>query len=124
MAQATYDLRAKQQTSLTPRLQQSVKLLQMSALEFTQEVQQALSTNPFLDDGDDIEDEVSDDAYTQSEGGAEASGVSDTHLASDEGSGRDEQEHEIRAADDNATPSNEYDDHDSGDDTGYDQGDN
>ncbi len=124
MAQATYDLRAKQQTSLTPRLQQWVKLLQMSALEFTQEVQQALSTNPFLDDGDDIEDEVSDDAYTQSEGGAEASGVSDTHLASDEGSGRDEQEHEIRAADDNATPSNEYDDHDSGDDTGYDQGDN
>ena len=56
VAQATYDLRAKQQTSLTPRLQQSVKLLQMSALEFTQEVQQALSNNPFLDDGDDIED--------------------------------------------------------------------
>ncbi|MDQ2141033.1 RNA polymerase factor sigma-54 [Alcaligenaceae bacterium B3P038] len=55
MVQASYDLRARQQTSLTPRLQQSVKLLQMSALEFTQEVQQALSNNPFLEDADDEE---------------------------------------------------------------------
>ncbi|TSH90789.1 RNA polymerase factor sigma-54 [Verticiella sediminum] len=47
---ATYDLRAKQQTILTPRLQQSVKLLQMSAIEFTQELRQALSTNPFLEE--------------------------------------------------------------------------
>ncbi len=62
MVQATYDLRARQQTSLTPRLQQSVKLLQMSALEFTQEVQQALSTNPFLEDADESFDEESEEA--------------------------------------------------------------
>jgi RNA polymerase sigma-54 factor len=59
LVHASYDLRTRQQTSLTPRLQQSVKLLQMSALEFTQEVQQALSTNPFLEEGD--EEEPSDD---------------------------------------------------------------
>jgi RNA polymerase sigma-54 factor len=51
--QATYELRARQQTSLTPRLQQSVKLLQMSALEFTREIEQALATNPFLEDSED-----------------------------------------------------------------------
>lgn len=53
MAQATYELRARQQTSLTPRLQQSVKLLQMSALEFTREIEQALATNPFLEESED-----------------------------------------------------------------------
>ena len=67
MVQATYDLRAKQQTSLTPRLQQSVKLLQMSALEFTQEVQQALSTNPFLEEGDDGDDSAADVEKTEGE---------------------------------------------------------
>lgn len=50
LIQATYELRAKQQTILTPRLQQSVKLLQMSAVEFTQELRHALSTNPFLEE--------------------------------------------------------------------------
>ncbi|WP_397473669.1 RNA polymerase factor sigma-54 [Pusillimonas sp.] len=44
------ELRAKQQTSLTPRLQQSLKLLQMSTLDFNQEVSQAIATNPFLEE--------------------------------------------------------------------------
>jgi RNA polymerase sigma-54 factor len=39
--------------TLAPRLQQSVKLLQMSALEFTTAVEHALATNPFLEDGDE-----------------------------------------------------------------------
>mgnify|MGYP002040483204 CR=1 FL=1 len=41
--------------TLAPRLQQSVKLLQMSALEFTTAVEHALATNPFLEDGDEQE---------------------------------------------------------------------
>jgi RNA polymerase sigma-54 factor len=44
------DQRAKQTLSLTPRLQQSVKLLQLSSLEFVQEVQHALANNPFLEE--------------------------------------------------------------------------
>lgn len=61
MIHATYDLRAKQQTILTPRLQQSVKLLQMSAVEFTQELRQALATNPFLEEmGDEEEAPLAD----------------------------------------------------------------
>jgi len=49
----TQELRLRQQMTLAPRLQQSVKLLQMSALEFTTAVEHALATNPFLEDGDD-----------------------------------------------------------------------
>lgn len=52
LAHATYDMRVRQQLSLTPRLQQSVKLLQMSALEFTQELQHAIANNPFLEEDD------------------------------------------------------------------------
>ncbi len=37
--------------ALTPRRQQSLCLLQLSSLEFQQELRQALDANPFLDDG-------------------------------------------------------------------------
>ncbi|MFA7669878.1 MAG: RNA polymerase factor sigma-54 [Burkholderiaceae bacterium] len=50
VAQLIYEMRAKQQTTLTPRLQQSVKLLQMSTLDFSREVAEAISNNPFLED--------------------------------------------------------------------------
>ena len=53
MVHAVHELRLHQQTALTPRLQQSVKLLQMSALEFNQEVRQALVENPFLEEDED-----------------------------------------------------------------------
>ncbi|WP_076520947.1 RNA polymerase factor sigma-54 [Achromobacter sp. MFA1 R4] len=52
------ELRLRQQMTLAPRLQQSVKLLQMSALEFTTAVQHALANNPFLEDPDDSEPEA------------------------------------------------------------------
>jgi RNA polymerase sigma-54 factor len=50
MSNAVLGLRLKQQLTLTPRLQQSVKLLQLSALECVQELHQAISQNPFLED--------------------------------------------------------------------------
>ncbi|MBO1110925.1 RNA polymerase factor sigma-54 [Bordetella petrii] len=65
---AAHELRLHQQTALTPRLQQSVKLLQMSALEFNQEVRQALVENPFLE-----EDEESAATASQAPDGADAS---------------------------------------------------
>jgi len=52
LPQLTYELQARQQATLTPRLQQSVKLLQMSTLDFSREVAQALATNPFLEEDD------------------------------------------------------------------------
>src|SRR5471030_3509002 len=43
------ELRTKQSLALTPRLQQSVRLLQLSSLEFQQELRNAHDTNPFLE---------------------------------------------------------------------------
>lgn len=42
-------LRTSQHLSLTPQLQQSIRLLQLSTLELSQEVEQALDDNPFLE---------------------------------------------------------------------------
>lgn len=40
----------RQHQTLTPRLQQAVRLLQLSSLDFAHEVQQALDSNPFLEE--------------------------------------------------------------------------
>src|SRR5215471_11992214 len=42
-------LRVSQHLALTPQLQQSIRLLQLSTLELGQEVQQMLDENPFLE---------------------------------------------------------------------------
>lgn len=42
-------LRLGQQLSMTPQLQQAIKLLQMSTLELQQEIQQALESNMMLE---------------------------------------------------------------------------
>ena len=39
----------RQQQTLTPRLQQAVRLLQLSSVDFAQELQQAMASNPFLE---------------------------------------------------------------------------
>ncbi|BBL26490.1 MULTISPECIES: RNA polymerase factor sigma-54 [Comamonas] len=47
-------LRVSQHLALTPQLQQSIRLLQLSTLELAQEVEQMLDDNPFLEvDSDD-----------------------------------------------------------------------
>jgi RNA polymerase sigma-54 factor len=42
-------LRVSQHLALTPQLQQSIRLLQLSTLELSQEIQQMLDDNPFLE---------------------------------------------------------------------------
>ncbi len=50
----TLQFRLSQHLALTPQLQQSIRLLQLSTLELHQEVEQMLEQNPFLEtDGDD-----------------------------------------------------------------------
>ncbi|MGB4115623.1 MAG: RNA polymerase factor sigma-54 [Polaromonas sp.] len=46
-------LRFSQHLALTPQLQQSIRLLQLSTLELSQEVEQMLDENPFLEVNDD-----------------------------------------------------------------------
>ena len=43
-------LRLRQHLTLTPQVQQALRLLQMSALEFAQEMEQVLTANPFLEE--------------------------------------------------------------------------
>ncbi|CAH2802478.1 MAG: RNA polymerase sigma-54 factor RpoN [uncultured Paraburkholderia sp.] len=65
------ELRTRQSLALTPRLQQSVRLLQLSSLEFQQELRTALDTNPFLEyDSSDTEDVALATASTGEEAGA------------------------------------------------------
>jgi RNA polymerase sigma-54 factor len=50
----TLQVRLSQHLSLTPQLQQSIRLLQLSTLELQQEIEQMLEQNPFLEvDGDE-----------------------------------------------------------------------
>ncbi|MFN7834670.1 MAG: RNA polymerase factor sigma-54 [Burkholderiaceae bacterium] len=90
MNQIVFDVRAKQSLTLTPRLQQSVKLLQLSAIEFKQELQQALTSNPFLE----IEELAEDDSAYESEA-AERPAESDGEAS------------ELRATDDFSTDKND-----------------
>ena len=75
----------RQHQTLTPRLQQAVRLLQLSSLDFAQEVNQAMGNNPFLEpdeaepgtptvDGDNTPTPVDDTpaAPASAEGSAEA----------------------------------------------------
>ena len=53
-------LRVSQHLALTPQLQQSIRLLQLSTLELGQEVEQMLDDNPFLERE---QDELPRDAF-------------------------------------------------------------
>src|SRR5437867_4439708 len=48
----TTRLEHRQHQALTPRLQHAVRLLQLSSLDFAQEVQEAMGKNPFLEQDD------------------------------------------------------------------------
>ncbi len=50
----TLQVRLSQHLALTPQLQQSIRLLQLSTLELHQEVEQMLEQNPFLEADEDL----------------------------------------------------------------------
>lgn len=49
-------LRLKQQLSITPQLQQAIKLLQLSSLDLITEIRQAVESNPLLEFEDNFDD--------------------------------------------------------------------
>jgi RNA polymerase sigma-54 factor len=63
------DLRIGQHLTITPQLQQAIRLLQLSSLELQQEIQEALESNPLLEEK---EDEVADGPKAEGEAGAES----------------------------------------------------
>lgn len=54
-------LKFSQNLSLTPQLQQAIRLLQLSTLELNQEIDVLMQTNPLLERGDEGEDEYGND---------------------------------------------------------------
>ncbi len=62
-------LRFSQNLSLTPQLQQAIKLLQMSTLELNQEIDALMQTNPLLERGEVGEDEYGNPAEEIAEPG-------------------------------------------------------
>ncbi|MCL6263877.1 RNA polymerase factor sigma-54 [Craterilacuibacter sp. RT1T] len=88
----TLQLKVSQQLTLTPQLQQSIKLLQMSTLEFGTELERYLQENPLLErseDGDVAHEASSDDPHeTPPREGSEAyeewgSGSKSSHSGDD-----------------------------------------
>ena len=74
-------LKIGQSLTMTPQLQQAIRLLQLSTVELQQEIQQALEANPLLELEDEFEQEEEasekDEELEQSE---DLSAVSYTHL--------------------------------------------
>ena len=76
MSFPTLQTRQRQQHTVTPRLQHAVRLLQLSSLDFAQEVQEAMGRNPFLEVEDSPPDAGRVDVGpANGEGDGEARGI-------------------------------------------------
>ena len=53
----TLSMKLGQQLKMTPQLQQAIRLLQLSSMELSQEIQLALDSNPMLEAEDDYQQE-------------------------------------------------------------------
>ena len=74
----TLSLKLGQQLTMTPQLQQAIRLLQLSSLDLQQEIQEALESNPMLE----LEDESNDPAEEAGEDGP-ASDTGDSEADAD-----------------------------------------
>ena len=83
----TLGIRQSQHLALTPQLQQSIRLLQMSTLELNQEIEQILAQNPLLerlDDPLDSHQRLNADGSLRQEAGP---GDGQDHLRGEQGAG-------------------------------------
>jgi len=70
-------LRIGQSLTMTPQLQQAIKLLQLSSLELQTEIQQTLETNPLLDQDDNLGEITVIDLEAGKEGRANGEDITD-----------------------------------------------
>ena len=70
------DLRLGQHLTITPQLQQAIRLLQLSSIELQQEIQEALESNPLLEESEeettDVKNEDNGEGSTDSNGADES----------------------------------------------------
>lgn len=70
MMKPTLQLKMSQQLTMTPQLQQAIRLLQLSSLELQQEIEETLTANPLLEvDGGEENQESQSVAESTTEGG-------------------------------------------------------
>ncbi|NOQ93565.1 MAG: RNA polymerase factor sigma-54 [Methylophaga sp.] len=77
---ASLQLRVGQSLSMTPQLQQAIRLLQLSSLELQAEIQEALETNPLLEVEEDFEHDSDASTTQENKEIAEAVTQDDMHL--------------------------------------------
>jgi RNA polymerase sigma-54 factor len=80
----TLQLKMGQQLTMTPQLQQAIRLLQLSSLELQQEIQDALDSNPLLDADEEHNDINSDADNSSDDAEVSASGDDDVEWSKDE----------------------------------------
>ena len=101
------DLRLGQHLTITPQLQQAIRLLQLSSIELQQEIQQALESNPLLEENEGETEETREDAKDDEVGGESDDGA-------DENDATDGSEYEIEmesaSLDDAASNENDWGD--------------
>jgi RNA polymerase sigma-54 factor len=76
----TMELRLRQHLTLTPQLQQALRLLQLSSLDFEQEMREALDTNPFLEEEDTAAKPAGEEGSANAEGMEEQPVVSASEI--------------------------------------------
>lgn len=90
MKQALH-LKIGQQLTMTPQLQQAIRLLQLSTLDLQQEIQEALESNPMLDvNEEEHQPEQEPQANEQSAATTETAAASDSSEAEENAAGLDE----------------------------------
>lgn len=71
-------LKIGQQLTMTPQLQQAIRLLQLSTLDLQQEIQQALYSNPLLETVDEVEQSASSENKAENEATHETDASTDS----------------------------------------------
>ncbi len=114
MRSLSINIERRQQQSLSPRLQQAVRLLQLSSLDFAQEVHDALGRNPFLEGDDGESDEGAAKEPAADSGAAVAASAQDNvgSMESDAGAGMMDPERESWQSDGHASSMRRSDDGD------------
>jgi len=74
----TLQLRLGQQLTMTPQLQQAIRLLQLSTLELQTEIQEALESNPMLEVEEETGDVAEDDTRRNNEEAVQAENAENT----------------------------------------------
>jgi RNA polymerase sigma-54 factor len=83
------DLKLGQHLTITPQLQQAIRLLQLSSLELQQEIQEALESNPLLEEFDE-ETGNQGEAEGESLNGESGDNAADDYEGDDSGNSGDE----------------------------------